>query len=569
MTIDGQGRVLLCGAAGAGAPSQAVPVAQRLLPSDVLDPGFAASESNGDTDFTFGAPLPNATGYLLVDTRGYLIPVDFAGVPFGTDYQILGAQTLYPAGTHLYVSGFFATVLGSTSPCLQRLLSDGLPDPTWHSGLSSGANLSRVQALADGRVLAVGLGTTLLTADGAIDLNDPIVMGALAVATADGALTTLGSSGTLRRFVLQALPAVSLQASVPTGRVFPGTSLILTASSSAETNGAVVWSHNGMVVTGVTGNQLTVASVTGSDGGWYSAGVPTAQGLVYSTLWVGVTPYAARIANASARIYFTDTQQSLTTGSVIQGSSTEPALLRILGPSLAAFGLTDLAAGFSSSYYANGHQLVYFPSLGLNYTPYVGPEPLANTLLLSGAFPSLGLGSEVQLRMTLSSGVDFTTSTEAVHPGAALFELYLPEPATAPMGRRLTNFSCRSAVGAGERILILGLTIEGTEPLPILVRGIGPGLQAFGVASPVNNPLLQVFSSNEVLLGTNDHWQNQANAAQIAAAAMAAQAFPLSPGAADAALLLTLPPGGYSAVLSAQTSPGQGMIEVYEVGSPN
>jgi hypothetical protein len=94
-------------------------------------------------------------------------------------------------------------------------------------------------------------------------------------------------------------------------------------------------------------------------------------------------------------------------------------------------------------------------------------------------------------------------------------------------------------------------------------------LQAFGVASPLSAPLLQLYSSQGALLGSDDHWQNQANAAEIAAAAASTQAFPLVPDSADAALLLTLPPGAYSAVLSTQGSPGQGMIELYEVGRPN
>jgi hypothetical protein len=602
VAIDSQGRLLLCGAAVASVGSTASPVAQRLLPSGAPDESFTAIGPSSTSDaagfgcardtfglgFVSGAPLPDATGYLLVDGLGNVTRIDLSGAALGGNYPVSGAANLSTAGGSLFLGGSFSSVQGSVSPNLQRLLADGLPDPSWHSGLSSEDSVKQAQALAGGLVLATGFISAVLTADGAADLNDPLAAGVLPVATSDGALTTLGLDGVIQRFVAQALPEVMLQTNAPGGLIPPAPipssgilalhaddPLILTVSASAQTSGAVVWIHNGTVMTAVTGNQLTVASLSSTDEGWYTAGVPTADGLVYTTVWVQVAPYSARIANASARVYFADTQQSLSTGSVIQGTSAEPALLRCLGPSLAAFGITDPAEGFGVRYYANGTTLDRFSSTpggfafpGASFPLYLGPESLGNALLLAGAFPSLGVQSEVQVMLALNSGVDYTTSTTAVQPGTALFELYLPEPA-GTSGRKLTNFSCLSTVGSGERILVLGFVIEGTQPLSVLVRGIGPGLQAFGVPSPLSGPLLQVYSGPSALLGSNDHWQNQANADQIAAAAAAAQAFPLAPGSADAALLLALPPGAYSAVLSPEESAGQGMIELYEVSPPN
>jgi hypothetical protein len=587
VAIDSQGRLLLCGSAAASAGSTASPVAQRLLPSGAPDESFAAvgpSPTSGTFGFGFvsGAPLPDLSGYLLVDGQGNLTRIDLSGAALGGNYQVLGAGNLSTADGSLFLGGSFSSVLGSASPNLQRLLSDGLPDPSWHSGLSSGDSIGQTQALAGGLVLTTGSTSAVLTANGAADLNNPLAAGVLPVATSDGALITLSLDGVIQRFVAQALPDVMLQTNAPGGRVPPspipssgilalqaGDPLILTVSASAQTSGAVVWLHNGTVLAGITGNQLTVASLSSTDGGWYTIGVPTTDGMVYTTVWVQVAPYSARIANASARVYFADTQQSLTTGSVIQGTSTEPTLLRFLGPSLAPFGIADLAQGFNVGYYANGALLsAGFPFSGANFPLYVGSESFANALLLAGAFPSLGVSSEVQVLLALNSGVIYTTSTTAVQPGTALFELYLPEPA-GTSGRKLTNFSCRSMVGSGDQILVLGFVIEGTQPLSVLVRGIGPTLQAFGVASPLSAPLLQLYSGQNALLGSDDHWQSQANADQIAAAAAAAQAFPLAPGSADTALLLTLPPGAYSAVLSTLGSSGQGMIELYEVSPPN
>ncbi|MCX6951574.1 MAG: hypothetical protein NTV51_05230, partial [Verrucomicrobia bacterium] len=52
--------------------------------------------------------------------------------------------------------------------------------------------------------------------------------------------------------------------------------------------------------------------------------------------------------------------------------------------------------------------------------------------------------------------------------------------------------------------------------------------------------------------------------AAISAAAAQAGAFAFAPGSADAALLVTLPPGGYTAVVRGATSAGSVLVEAYE-----
>ena len=65
-------------------------------------------------------------------------------------------------------------------------------------------------------------------------------------------------------------------------------------------------------------------------------------------------------------------------------------------------------------------------------------------------------------------------------------------------------------------------------------------------------------------LATNAGW---ANSAAIATAATEAGAFALATGSRDAALLVTLKPGSYTAQVKAAqvTSSGVALIEIYEV----
>jgi hypothetical protein len=107
----------------------------------------------------------------------------------------------------------------------------------------------------------------------------------------------------------------------------------------------------------------------------------------------------------------------------------------------------------------------------------------------------------------------------------------------------------------------------GERPRTVLVRGIGPGLTQFGVPGALVDPQLRVYRGNEMLAENND-WSVSSNSAALAAHARAIGAFPLSGGAADAALLLTLPPGAYTAQVSGAggTAPeGVALIEVYEI----
>jgi hypothetical protein len=103
-----------------------------------------------------------------------------------------------------------------------------------------------------------------------------------------------------------------------------------------------------------------------------------------------------------------------------------------------------------------------------------------------------------------------------------------------------------------------------------LIRGAGPSLATFGVPSVLADPVLRVFSAG-TLLAENDNWGvpagiAPASAAEVAGAAAGAQAFAFSPGSADSAVLVTLAPGAYTAVVEgAHGTTGSGLVEAYEV----
>lgn len=126
---------------------------------------------------------------------------------------------------------------------------------------------------------------------------------------------------------------------------------------------------------------------------------------------------------------------------------------------------------------------------------------------------------------------------------------------------RLINLSSRLRIGAGGNVLIAGFVIGGTEAKQVVIRGIGPALAGLGVQGTLANPQLRLYRGSEVI-AQNDDWS--------AGAFLRLGAFALAPGSRDAALLVTLAPGAYTAHIVADAAGGVALAEIYDAsGNPN
>jgi hypothetical protein len=111
--------------------------------------------------------------------------------------------------------------------------------------------------------------------------------------------------------------------------------------------------------------------------------------------------------------------------------------------------------------------------------------------------------------------------------------------------------------------LIAGFVITGNTPETVLIRGIGPTLGQFGVSGALATPQLVLYDSNNDALQSNGGWGGSQVLAQTFAQV---GAFPLNADSADAAILVTLPPGAYTAeVTGVNGAMGVGLAEIYEV----
>ena len=129
----------------------------------------------------------------------------------------------------------------------------------------------------------------------------------------------------------------------------------------------------------------------------------------------------------------------------------------------------------------------------------------------------------------------------------------------------LANISTRGIVTPGSGALIAGIVIGGTTPKPILVRAIGPGLSDFGVGGALLDPSLRIVDSALRTVAENDDWDAGGNASAIEAAAKRLGAFALRRGTRDSAILTTLQPGSYTAVVTGVGDlTGISLVEAYD-----
>jgi pectate lyase len=136
----------------------------------------------------------------------------------------------------------------------------------------------------------------------------------------------------------------------------------------------------------------------------------------------------------------------------------------------------------------------------------------------------------------------------------------------APLSGDLVNLSCRSLTQAGDGALIMGFVIDGAEAEQILIRAAGPSLEDFGVEGALARVKLELYAGG-VLLAENMGWDQQANAEEIELVAQRVGAFAFAPGSGDAALLVELPPGAYTAIATpapGEESSGETLVEAYD-----
>jgi hypothetical protein len=256
------------------------------------------------------------------------------------------------------------------------------------------------------------------------------------------------------------------------------------------------------------------------------------------------------------------------TGFAIGGTVAKQVLIRAAGPALARppFNVTGALADPTLQLFRVN------TVIGQNdnwSAPAATGTAIAAAATRVGAFPFNVGSADAALLTTLPPGV-YSARIEG-GTGVVLAEIYeVPVADEAPGSRRLVNVSTIGVL-APDFPLIAGFVISGTAPQRVLIRAAGPTLAGapFNVAGVLPNPQLTLYRGSAVVR-TNDDWFRDAEAALIRDAASRVNAFAFGNQSQDAALLVYLEPGAYTAVVAppagtpvAQTT-GIALVEIYE-----
>jgi hypothetical protein len=241
-------------------------------------------------------------------------------------------------------------------------------------------------------------------------------------------------------------------------------------------------------------------------------------------------------------------------------TGTESLLIRGSGPALVPFGVTGTLPDPQLSLYSGS-------TLIASNSGWGGGAQISNAASAVGAFAWSNPSSHDSALLESLSAGPYTAQIagQSGDTGVALAEVYDATQAGAYTlsTPRLVNISTRVQVGTGGNVLIAGFVIGGSTSETVLIRASGPALAPFGVTGTLPDPQLQLYSGTTVL-ATNNGW---GGSSQIVDAATAVGAFSWgNPLSKDSAILVTLPPGDYTAQVSgASGDTGVALVEVYEV----
>ena len=306
------------------------------------------------------------------------------------------------------------------------------------------------------------------------------------------------------------------------------------------------WYKDGLPIAGETASTYTIAASIRGQTGNYSVVISNGAGSVTSTV-ASLVVLSPRLSNLSVRT-FLEANQIVIMGLTMSGGA-KNVLLRAAGPTLSLLSVPGVMADPKLELYSGSTKVTSNDNWG-------GGAALSSTFQSVGAF---AFSSTTSLDAALATSIDGGRTVQVSGPsaGTVVVEGY---DAGSGDAQRFTNLSVRSKAGTGSNILIVGFTLNGSGTRDLLIRAVGPKLVDFGVSGILADPKLELYSGN-TKIDQNDNWSSA-----LTSTFSSAGAFNFNSGSKDAALIATLPAGGYTVQVSgADGGVGEVMVEIYEL----
>jgi hypothetical protein len=261
-----------------------------------------------------------------------------------------------------------------------------------------------------------------------------------------------------------------------------------------------------------------------------------------------IKPFA-QFLNVSARLHTGTGDDVLIGGFVITGPDSKRVIVRVLGPSLAAYGVSGVLSDPTVSLHEQTGAII---ATNNNWKDTQQSEIAATNL-------SPGDNRECAIVATLAPGLYTAIARGAANAtGVVLLEVFdLNQGANA----RITNVSARGFVALGENVLIGGAIVGGGNGgvNVIMARAVGPSLANFGISNAMQDPVLALHNQQGTLLESNDNWRD-GRQQEISGAGLA----PMDDR--EAAIFTILPPGLYTAIVRGKNdTTGVALVEFFNL----
>jgi hypothetical protein len=263
----------------------------------------------------------------------------------------------------------------------------------------------------------------------------------------------------------------------------------------------------------------------------------------------GSVVQTSRQLNVSTRETVGTGEDVLIGGFIVSGSTPKQVLLRALGPSLGAFGVSGVlqdpvlelhdstgAVIFSNDNWRDSQETA-ISATGLQ--PNDDREAAILATLEPGAYTAI------------LQGKNNTT-------GNALIEAY---DLDATAESQFANLSTRGQVGTGDAVLIGGLIVssEGSAQANVVLRALGPSLGAVGVSGALQDPTVELHDGNGELVAFDDNWRDSQEGI-IGSTGLAPN------DDREAAIFAHLAAGAYTAVVRGlDDTTGIALVEAYNI----
>jgi sugar lactone lactonase YvrE len=486
--------------------------------TNLMDGGGVSGSSTATLTLSSAAAALNGNQYQCVVTNS---------VSSVTTTPVLLVVDTAPSFTTEPVSDTI-TVGGSAS---FTVAATGNPLPTyiWEVSTNGGSTWA---ALSNGNGISGATTATLTIIGAAASLNGAEYE--CVVTNSVNSVTTTPASLTVN-----VPPAITSQPVSQT--VNAGSGVVMSVEATSNLPLTYQWFFDGTPMSGATGTALSLGNVTAADAGTYTVDVTSSAGTTPSsaaTLTVSPAPTSSVITTQPM------SQTVNQGGSVVFTVQPNGSLQSSLRAAVA--GVTpEATSGTTYQWQFNGVNL----SDGNGISGSTGPQLLIQ-----------GVGT--------SDNGDYdcivTTGGTAVRSNSAGLQV---EASSTPGS--VSSISSRAFVGTGDNILIGGFYIVGSTSATVLVQAIGPALAAapYNVTGTLQKPALTIHQNQngkDVVLYSNTGW---GSSPVLLAAAAAVYAEPvLQPNAPDSEVLLTLPPGGYTAeVTGADGGTGVALCGIYQL----